>query len=91
MSAPVAAGQLTDLESKYQAASKDYEAKVTAALATADATAAAAAVKAKRVQFLGRRRTAIPNQHLAHPCYFDPKRFGSRNGDKYSTKDSYMR
>ena len=48
MSAPVAAGQLTDLESKYQAASKDYEAKVTAALATADATAAAAAVKAKQ-------------------------------------------
>jgi uncharacterized protein (DUF3084 family) len=48
MSAPVAAGQLTDLEAKYQAASKDYDAKVTAALATANAAAAAAAVKAKQ-------------------------------------------
>jgi hypothetical protein len=48
MSAPVAAGQLADLETKYQAASKEYDTKVTAALATADATAAAAAVKAKQ-------------------------------------------
>lgn len=48
MSAPVAAGQLTDLEAKYQAASRDYDAKVTAALTTADAGAAAAAVKSKQ-------------------------------------------
>ena len=48
MSAPVAAGQLTDLEAKYQAASKDYDAKVTAALATANAATAAAAVTAKQ-------------------------------------------
>ena len=48
MSAPVAAGQLTDLETKYQAANTDYDAKVTRALASADATAAAAAVKAKQ-------------------------------------------
>jgi len=48
MSAPVAAGQLADLETKYQAANKEYDAKVTAALASADATAAAAAVKAKQ-------------------------------------------
>lgn len=48
MSAPVAAGQLTDLEAKYQAASREYDAKVTAALATANTTAAAAAVRAKQ-------------------------------------------
>ena len=48
MSAPVAAGQLTDLEAKYQAASKDYDAKVTVALATANAATAAAAVTAKQ-------------------------------------------
>lgn len=48
MNAPVAAGQLADLDTKYQAASKEYDAKVTAALATANATTAAAAVKAKQ-------------------------------------------
>jgi hypothetical protein len=39
---------LKDLEVRYQAASREYDAKVTAALATANATAAAAAVKAKQ-------------------------------------------
>lgn len=48
MSAPVAAGQLADLETKYQVVSKEYDAKVTAALASSDPTAAAAAVKSKQ-------------------------------------------
>jgi len=48
MSAPVADGQLADLDAKYQLARADYDAKVSAALASADPVAAAAAVKAKQ-------------------------------------------